>query len=491
MRNMLGCAYATLAIALGASAAAAAADKRPGIERSVVRIVNYTQRGDWYAPWEVSSVSAGVGSGFVIRDGLVMTNAHVVSDARLILIYLHNDPNPHPADVFTIGHDCDLALVRPRETGLLDGVPALEFDGLPILGSTVETFGFPQGGTFLSSTRGVVSRIGEQLYLHSGIDRHVAVQTDASINPGNSGGPVIQDGRVVGVAFQASPDLQSVGYFIPAEVIERFQRDVADGRYDGYPELGTQTVNMDNPAARAQAGLAPNESGVRVDSIMSGASADGLLKPGDVLLEIEGHAIANDGTVLEGERRLDFGMLIDRHLIGERATLRVLRAGARETVSVPLAAMPAARLHSNAYERRPRYYVYAGLVFVPLELETLKTYGQRWYSDADRTLLYEFLFRPQREPELSSHERIVLLRRLDHQVNAHLNWSRNEVVERVNGKVVRSVDDLIAAVEGHPGDFHLFEFSSFGRLSVIDRRAADKANAEILTRYGVSKDRQL
>jgi hypothetical protein len=221
------------------------------------------------------------------------------------------------------------------------------------------------------------------------------------------------------------------------------------------------------------------------------SSAEGLLRTGDILLAISGQPIANDGTIAEGERRLNFGMLVDRRQIGEQLTLRVLRDGARQDVSVALRGMPSARIQSNAYDRRPRYYVYAGLVFVPLELETLKTFGARWFADVDRSLLYEFMLRPLAEPELAGHERVVLLRRLDDAVNTHIAWSRNQVVERVNGKTVRNLDELVAAVEGHQGDQHLIEFSSFGRLGVIDRRAAEKANSDILRRYGVPKDRNL
>ena len=62
------------------------------IEASVVRIVNHYQRGRWDAPWGAFSVRKRTGSGFVIPGDLIMTNAHVVSDSRMLLIYLNNDP---------------------------------------------------------------------------------------------------------------------------------------------------------------------------------------------------------------------------------------------------------------------------------------------------------------------------------------------------------------------------------------------------------------
>src|SRR5437762_2377114 len=83
--------------------------------------------------------------GFVIDGGLLLTNAHVVSDARLLLLYLHGDPTPHKARAVMLGHDCDLALVRPDEPGLLRDIPVLQLGGLPPLRTNVETYGYPAG----------------------------------------------------------------------------------------------------------------------------------------------------------------------------------------------------------------------------------------------------------------------------------------------------------------------------------------------------------
>ena len=481
----------SVVLALGAVSGLAAADDRNGAAGSVVRVVTYSQRANWSSPWEMHPVTPSSGSGFVVAGGLVMTNAHVVSDAKLVMMFLHNDPNPHEAEVHQIAHDSDLALLRPKESGVLEGIAALELGPLPALGSDVVTLGYPVGGTRLSSTRGVVSRIEARPYVHSGADRHVTVQTDAAINPGNSGGPVIQNGQYVGVAFQASPDLQSVGYFIPPEVIERFLTDVEDGRYDGYPELGTVDAELDNPAARREAGVPDGETGVRIDRIWPGSSAEGIVQVGDVVLAVDGRPVANDGTVADGDERLPFGMLVDRRQVGEQVELTVLRDGRRLDLTVTLERLPYIQSMSNAYDRRPRYYVYGGLIFVPLELEMLKTSGADYFARADRGLLYEFFQRPRLDPDVLRRERVVVLGRLDHPVNADLAWHRDQVIERVNGRSIDGLEDLISAIESNQQRYHVFELSTFRRIAVLDRDAADKANPEILERYGVGEDRHL
>ena len=488
MKGLAGC----LVVLCAAGAARPRADVELNrVEPSVVRVMNFSQRGDWYSPWDVTQVSESSGSGFVIEGGLVMTNAHVVSDSRFLVIQAHNDPERHTAEVVHVAHDCDLALIRTKDPQALAGVHPLRLGELPLLGSTVDTLGYPTGGMRVSSTRGVVSRIEEQLYVHSSKDLHLTAQTDAAINPGNSGGPVVQDGRVVGVAFQADLELENTGFFIPTEVIERFLLDVEDGRYDGYPELGAETSGMENPAARALAGLGEGETGVRVDSVWGGASAEGILERGDILLSIADRRIANDGTVADGDIRLPFGLLFDRMQIGETIPIRLLRGGERIDRVLMLQGLPAAALRGNIYDRAPRYYIYGGLVFVPLDREFMKTYGKDWRYEADKPMLYEYHVRPIAQPESWKEERVLLLRRLTHSINADMAWFRNEVVEKVNGRRITSLDALVEALENHDGEHHFIEFAHYRRVGVLDRRAAEEANAAILESYGIPKDRNL
>ena len=461
------------------------------LQQSIVRIVNHSQRGNWSSPWDASMVGEMSGSGFVIEGGLIMTNAHVVSDSRLLLIQTNNNPDVHVAEVVYIAHDCDLALIRPVEEGVLAGIPYLSFGELPELGATVDTLGFPAGGLRVSSTRGVVSRIEHQLYVHSGIDVHVSVQTDAAINAGNSGGPVMRGDEVVGVAFQTDLELQNVGYFIPPEVIERFLLDVKDGRYDGYPELGIDEANMLNPAFRSFAGLNDDETGVVIHRVAPGCSAEGLLQEGDLILAVSDLLVANDGTVSDEHSRLPFGLLVDRMQIGETVILDILRDGSRLKVNIPLRGNRLFQQRAHAYDRLPRYLVYGGLVFVELERETLKTFGGNWNFDAPTALLAEFLVRPLSEPELMQQTRVVLLRRLKHPVNADFAYFRNQVVERVNGKAITSLDELVSALEQQDADFQVFEFTTGSRLGVLQRHSAEAAGPEILESYGIEQDRRL
>src|SRR5262249_12546189 len=157
---------------------------------------------------------------------------------KQIVVQRYQDPRPYIAEVEFIGHDCDLAVLKVQDERFFDNLEPLVLGELPKVRSTVVTYGYPAGGEEISYTRGVVSRIQLQLFAHIGNRQLLGVQTDAAINPGNSGGPVIQDDRVVGVAFQGIQGLENTGFFIPTPIIEHFLKDIEDGKYDGFPIAG-------------------------------------------------------------------------------------------------------------------------------------------------------------------------------------------------------------------------------------------------------------
>ena len=204
------------------------------VQKSLVRITATSVEPDYRAPWNAGALQRGVGAGFVVSGNRIMTNAHVVANSRYVTVERDGDPNKYPATVQFIANDCDLALITVSAPDFFKNMIPLKFGGIPTLESTVSAYGYPIGGERMSVTTGIVSRIDFQLYTHSSVDQHLAIQISAQINPGNSGGPVMQDGKVVGVAFQGySGDVaQGVAYMIPTPVINRFLKDISNGHYD-------------------------------------------------------------------------------------------------------------------------------------------------------------------------------------------------------------------------------------------------------------------
>src|SRR5262245_38137399 len=301
------------------------------------------------------------GSGFVIKGRRIMTNAHVVSWARQIIVRRYQDPKPYQARVEYIGHDCDLALLTVEDEHFFDGLEALEFGELPKVRSTVVTYGYPAGGEEISYTRGVVSRIELQPYAHIGNRQLLSVQTDAAINPGNSGGPVVQDDRVVGVAFQGLAGLENAGFFIPPPVIDHFLKDIGNKRYDGFPQAGIRMAALQNPAYRSRLKLPDNNLGARVDGIISIPSTQKVLREDDVLLRVGAFPVASDGTILYQDNRLSAALAFQLAQHGESVPLEVWRNGCVTNIDLPLYVYTGDRAAGYQYDVAPKYFEYGGL----------------------------------------------------------------------------------------------------------------------------------
>jgi S1-C subfamily serine protease len=457
------------------------------IQKSLVRITVTEVSPDYRAPWHAGSVGRGVGAGFVIDGNRIMTNAHVVSNGRYITVERDGDPNRYPARVLFVAHDCDLALITVDAPNFYKNMVPLKLGGIPELESTVSAYGYPIGGERMSVTTGIVSRIDFQLYTHSSIDQHLAIQISAQINPGNSGGPVMQNAKVVGVAFQGySGDVaQGVAYMVPTPVISRFLKDIADGRYNGYVDLGITYTKLLNPAQRKFLGLKEDDRGVLVDTVVAAGPCAKVLHSGDVLLSIDDHPIASDGNVdLEGEH-VEMPEVVERKFKGDTVKFQIWRDKQPLSASATLDTVAPYLVQSHRYDIRPRYVVYAGLLFQPISLDLLEA-----YQPTDLRIRHFFDYYVIEQIYLEHPDVILLTNILPDPINTYLSPYRGGIVDEVNGKKIRTLNDLASAFS-ETADHFVIRMIGDGPPLVIDRQKAEDARERIKTRYNVVKEENL
>src|SRR5438128_11586700 len=458
------------------------------VQKSLVRITATAVDPDYRAPWNAGALERGVGAGFVISGNRILTNAHVVANTRYITVERDGDPNKYPAKVQFIANDCDLALITMPAPDFFKNMVPLKFGGIPALESTVSAYGYPIGGERMSVTTGIVSRIDFQLYTHSSVDQHLAIQISAQINPGNSGGPVMQDAKVVGVAFQGySGDVaQGVAYMIPTPVINRFLKDVSNGHYDKYVDLALSYSKLQNPAQRKFLGLRDDDRGVLVNAVVEAGPSANILRPGDVLLTIDNHPIASDGNVeLEGERA-DFQEVVERKFKGDSVKLDIWRDKQPMTVKIEFlkTAWPYL-VQAHSYDVRPRYVLYGGLLFQPLSLDLMEA-----YRPTDLRLRHFFEYFILEQLYLQHPDVIVLANILPDPINTYLAPYRGGIVDEINGKQLRTLDDLARTFAEMPEHF-VIRMIGDGPPLVLDRNKVETARERIKARYNVLKEQNL
>lgn len=455
--------------------------------RGVVRVYTVAQEPDYLVPWAPGRTGEGWGSGFIIAGHRILTNAHVVANARFITIEKEGDARRYEAKVLFAAHDCDLAMLAVLDETFFEGTSALTLGPVPDLDSTVTVVGYPIGGDRLSVTRGVVSRIDYRVYAHSGVDAHLVVQIDAAINPGNSGGPVIQDGAVVGMAFQGFSGMvaQNVGYIIPTPVVERFLNDVADGRYDRYVDLGIQFFPLINATHRRALGLAPGDYGVVVGEVLRAGAAYGHLETGDVLLTIDDHPIFSDGRVAMDNDRLLLNEVVERKFKGDTVRLTILRGGREMVVTYPLTTPWPYLMQARQYDVRPRFVLFGGVLFQPLSHGFFNALSEK--SVLLRYFYSQFLME---ELYMDHPEVVVISRVLPDPTTSYLEPFVNGIVSRVNDRPVRTLEDLAEAF-ARPAEFYVLELLGDHPPLVFEAAAVRDAHPRIRRQYGVTRDAYL
>ena len=457
------------------------------VRKSLARISNTAQEPNYRIPWLPGITGGGSGTGWVVSKDRLLTNAHVVSNARFLTVEKENDPKKYMARVEHIAHDCDLALLKVDDPAFFKDTKPLPLGGIPEIESTVSVFGYPIGGERLSVTRGIVSRVDFRTYTHSTVDSHLCIQIDAAINPGNSGGPVMQESKVVGVAFQGySGDVaQNVGYMIPTPVIKHFLQDIKDGHYDRYMDLSIVTFNLLNPAHRRALGLPNDDRGVVVSTVQSAGVCARIVEEGDVIVAIDGHPVTSDGMVeLEGDR-VQMAEVAERKYLGDTVKISVLRQCKPKELVVKFDRAWPHSMQASSYEQQPDYLLMGGLLFQPLSRNLMGA-----YQFANPRIDYFFDSFISRELYKEHPDVIILSALLPDPINTYLGEFREGILDEINGKKVQTIKELAQAF-AEKTDFYVLKFVGIGRPLVLERAVVEAARERIKKRYNVPEEQSV
>lgn len=285
----------------------------------------------------------GSGSGVVVdARGLILTNYHVVADARSISVRFSNGQQ-REAQLLGYDRGNDLALLRVE---LPEGVPVAplgDSDQVQV-GETAIAIGSPFG-LENSVTQGIISAVERDWVPEDGRVRRNLIQTDAPINPGNSGGPLLNArGEVIGINTMIESPVRGsvgVGFAIPINTAKRLLPQLEAGAQLEPVWLGITGQPLDPTIARDQ-GLTVSE-GVLITAVVPGspAAAAGLRggqdpnervpRGGDVITAIDGTPVRNLSEIADA---------LTGHNPGDQVTLTIVRNGQQQQVTVTLQAWP-------------------------------------------------------------------------------------------------------------------------------------------------------
>ena len=312
------------------------------VENSVVQITRKVPPSNISPQSENASA---LGSGFVYdNEGHIITNNHVVGDAKIVDITLV-DGNRYTAKVIGTDGFSDIAvlkiienLTQPLKPIIIGNSSALE------VGEPAIAIGNPFGlaGTM---TTGIISQTGRLLpNPQTGFSIPNAIQTDALINPGNSGGPLLNiDGKVIGMNA-AGLFGSGIGFAIPSNAITRIVPVLIERGNYTHPWLGLTAATLTSDLAQSVKGLKANFKGVLVDSIVKDGPADkvgiqgritdqyGQKHGGDIITAIDGR------TVSQIEDLISY--VSENKKVGDKITLTIYRNGQFLDLAMTLQQLP-------------------------------------------------------------------------------------------------------------------------------------------------------
>ena len=447
---------------------------RSDIRDSMVKIYAVQIEPYYYDPWSMNRPVTTSGSGCIIEGNRILTNAHIVSDQSFVQVRRHGDAKKYTARVAAVSHAADLALLEVADRQFFDNITPLELGDLPQVQQEITVYGFPEGGDTLSITKGVVSRVEHDAYAHSSINL-LAVQIDAAINSGNSGGAVLEGEKISGVVMQYLEDSENIGYMVPTLLIKHFLNDLEDGSFDGIPDEGITVQTLENASLRGRYGLSGDQSGILVVSVAPGSPAEGKVEAGDVILNVDGYDVADDGTIeFRPRERTSVAYCVQLHQINETIRLQILRKGRVISVQIKLTRPTGSfdLVTRQRYDIRPTYYVYGGLIFIPLTQNYLMSWGEDWYNDAPKNLVALFNYG---QTTVEGEEAIILSKVLPAEVNGGYHDYNDLRIVKTNGMRIHRLRDLIAAVEDGKKNRFVEFTSERGLKIVLDRKKSGES----------------
>lgn len=262
---------------------------------------------------DTASLDGGIGSGWFVEPGVIVTNHHVVRGERPSVKVRLRGGKVVPAELVGSDPRTDLALLRCD----VDDVAPLPVSSDRVrLGELCFAFGSPLGVYTESVSLGIVSGVGRRMPLDKGLSIENLLQTDAEINPGNSGGPLVDlDGEVLGVNVMIRADGRGVGFAVPASTVAAIVPELLEHGEILRPRLGVTLEVIEHWDHGAEG------ERLRVADAPEGHA----LRRGDVLVSVAGIALTNRAALFDAMRR----PLLDRV-----TDVDVERDGTHQRVSV-------------------------------------------------------------------------------------------------------------------------------------------------------------
>jgi len=482
-----------LALAVLFAAGAAMAEPRKngvpsGLGRSVVSVEVSRKEYQYYQPWSTRTKKVKK-VGVVIGDRQVLVTAEDLSDNTLVRLQKGGRGQWWIGKVLWIDYHTDLALVTAADADFWRDLKPVALKGLAHQGQPLQIVRWREGT--LESRQAEFTQFSVREAQLSPLDE-VTLEVGSEIQGCGWGEPIVSDSHVIGL-IRAQEGRTCLG--IPASFI----REVVDahnaGSYRGMGYFHFYWEPAENPATLARLKVPAPASGVLVIQVPD--RPDGgpkVLKREDVILRIDGFELDIQGDYNDPEYgHLNLESLATLHKwAGDDVKMQIWRDGRQMDVTyrLPRYEYTNSLVPYAIFDQEPEYLIIGGLVFQPLSIPYLQSWGADWRQRAPFRLNYY-----NNEPPTKDRSSLVLLSQvLPDPYNIGYQEVNYLAVDKVNGQRISRLSDLKAALQKPVNGYHIIDFmpgDSLQRLVLAAGDAEEEATRRVLKRYGITESSRL
>ncbi len=456
-------------------------------EKSVVMVEVSQQKINIDSPWEGNPVEQQRHLGTIINEGILMT-AYAVKDAKYIKMKKFAGSVFYDLKVELVDFEVNLALLKPVDDTAIKDLKPLQL-GDDIAKQTDVTllvrkddFSLRYHQLKLDDVQGAASTTSSYTVPN--------YQIRTQKKPLGWSEPVISNGRLVAVTSGQSDEFV---YAIPSRVIKHFLKDKKDGTYDGFPGLGLGAATLESIPFRKYLGAEAFENGVRVIAVRNDSPFKGVVDVNDIILEIDGEKITNQGTFEHPKwGHLSLQNIFNNKFTGDEVEITFIKDG-----KVQKAKKKLMRFDSNAglipysrYGKPEPHVIFGGLLFQELTLDYIKTWGRDWKSSAPSHFIY--LWNYKNDDRRDDKNRLIILNKVLADIhNRGYDKLDNAVVEKINNQEIFSLEDLRKAfqkpLELNGERFARIELALGQGEIILSYKGLKRAHQRIAKRYGIGQ----
>ena len=461
---------------------------------SLVRVNVTGQSYDYFRPWQKRAPFSKRALGAVLAQGRVLVTADLVANQNYVELERAESGEKIAANVQVIDYEANLALLEPTDKKFLDGITPLEVAQDTVVGERIAAWQLEPSGA-LVATEGLVTSVQMMRYPIE-IGQFLAYRMSISMQYRDNSYtvPLVKNNKLAGLLLRYDSRSQVLDV-IPGPIIMHFLKEAGSEQYRGFPSIGFSFFPTRDPQLRSFAGQTGKPAGVYVTSVDPNTSAvKAGLQVGDIITAIGNNEIDQNGNYIDPlYGKIEFTNLLTAHAYaGDSLSVHLQRDGKPMQLNLSLEHRSTKNYVVPPYnlDQPPSYYVLGGMIFQELSRQYLKEWGANWVKDAPQRFVYLDRFQSELFPE--GNRKIVIVSQVL-PTNATVGYEELMylTVTKVNGKEIKSLADLAAAVKQPVDGFIKVETQEDPKQIELDAAEVEAEAPKLQQNYGISSLQRL